>query len=223
MRTKIAAAVLIFSSSIFFSGAALATPKIQHWQVPSGARVYFVEDHDLPILDVAVDFAAGSGFDTAEKAGLAGLTYGLLDLGAEGMNEDEIARNLADIGAQMGGRFDADRAGMSLRTLSSTAERDQALSILARVVQRPLFPENVLAREKTRVIASLKEAETKPESIAVKAFGKAVFGAHPYGLSSEVSSVEKIQRADIEAFYRAHYFARAAVVSIMGDLTRAEA
>lgn len=224
MRTKFfAAAVLIFSGTLFFSGTALATPKIQHWQAPSGAQVYFVEDHDLPILDVAVDFAAGSSFDTAEKSGLAGLTHGLLDLGAEGMSEDDIARNLADIGAQMGGRFDADRSGMSLRTLSSAAERDQALNILARVLQRPLFPETVLAREKTRLIASLKEDETKPESIAGKAFGKAVFGAHPYGLSSEVSSVEKIQRTDLEAFYRAHYFAQAAVISIMGDVTRAEA
>ena len=221
MCTKIAAAILICAT--FISGAALATPQIQHWQATSGAQVYFVENHDLPILDVAVDFAAGSSFDTEEKAGLAGLTHSLLDLGAEGMSEDDIARSLADIGAQMGGRFDADRSGMSLRTLSSAAERDQALNILARVLQRPLFPEPVLAREKTRLIASLKEAETKPESIAGKAFGKAVFGTHPYGLSSEVSSVEIIRRDDIEAFYRAHYFAQAAVISIMGDVTRAEA
>ena len=224
MRTKFfIAALFILSGTLFLSGAALATPQIQHWQATSGAQVYFVENHDLPILDVAVDFAAGSSFDTAEKAGLAGLTQGLLDLGAEGMSEDDIARNLADIGAQMGGRLDVDRSGMSLRTLSSAAERDQALNILARVLQRPLFPEAVLEREKTRLIAELKEAETKPESIANKAFGKAVFGAHPYGLSPEVSGVEKIRRDDIEAFYRAHYFAKAAVVSLMGDVTRAEA
>ena len=222
MRTKIFAAAIL-SCATFFSGAALATPKIQHWQAPGGAQVYFVENHDLPMLDVAVDFAAGSSFDTAEKAGLAGLAHGLLDLGAEGMSEDDIARKLADIGAQMGGRFDADRSGMSLRTLSSAAERDQALGILALVLQRPLFPESVLAREKTRLIAGLKEAETKPDSIAEKAFGKSVFGVHPYGLSSEVSSVEKIQRDDLEAFYRTHYFAKAAVISIMGDVTRSTA
>ena len=220
MRTKILVVVTLLLS---FAVPVFATPQIQHWQAPSGARVYFVENHDLPILDVAVDFAAGSSFDTAEKAGLAGLTHGMLDLGAEGMNEDDIARKLADIGAQMGGRFDADRSGMSLRTLSSAAECDQALDVMARVLQHPLFPENVLAREKTRLIASLKEAETKPESIAGKAFGKAVFGTHPYGFTPEVAGVEKIQRDDIDAFYRAHYFARAAVISIMGDITRAGA
>lgn len=205
--------------------AALATPHIQHWQAASGARVYFVEDHDLPMLDVAVDFAAGSSFNTAENAGLAGLTNALLMLGAQGLSEDDIARTLADIGAQMGGHFDPDRSGMTLRTLSSAAERNQALDVMARVLQQPLFSEAVLAREKTRLIAGLKEAATKPESIADRAFNQAVFGTHPYGLraSGEVDSVEKIQRDDLLAFYRAHYSASGAVVAIMGDVSRAEA
>ncbi len=90
MRTNfLAAAALFLSGSLLFSASALATPKIEHWQADSGARVYFVENHDLPMLDVAVSFAAGSGFDTAEKSGLAALTHGLLDLGAEGLSEDE--------------------------------------------------------------------------------------------------------------------------------------
>ena len=56
---------LLLSCTALFSAAALATPHIQQWQAASGARVYFVEDHDLPMLDIAVDFAAGSAFDRA--------------------------------------------------------------------------------------------------------------------------------------------------------------
>lgn len=207
------------------SAVAEAGSRIQHWQASSGARVYFVENHDLPMLDVAVNFAAGSGFDSAEKSGLAGLTHGLLDLGVEGMGEDDIARSLADIGAQMGGQFDTDRSAVVLRTLSSAAERNKALEIMARVLQRPLFPETVLMREKTRLIAALKEAETRPESIASKAFNRDVFGAHPYGMSSagEVATVEKLQRSDLENFYFTHYAAKGAVVALMGDISRAEA
>lgn len=216
---------LVFVLLLGVTSSVFATPKILHWQAASGARVLFVENHDLPMLDVSVVFAAGSGHDAAETSGLAGLTHGMLDLGVEGLSEDDIARKLADIGANLGGSFDPDRAGVSLRTLSSTAERDQALDIMASVLQRPLFPENVLAREKARLIAGLKEEETKPDSIAGKAFSKAVFGSHPYGMpsSGEVASVEKIQRADVEMFYRAHYAAKGAVVAIMGDVTQAEA
>ncbi len=207
------------------STIAFATPNIQHWQSASGAKVLFVEDHDIPMLDVAVTLQAGSSFDAAGKSGVAGLTHQLLDSGSEGLSEDEISRGMADIGAQFGGGFDPDRSSISLRTLSSAAQRDKALDIMARVLQHPVFPEAILAREKVRLIAALKEAETKPESIAEKAFQKAVFGTHPYALlgSGEVESVEKITIQDLGDFYRAHYQDGHAVVAIMGDATRAQA
>lgn len=210
---------------LLLAAPALATPHIEHWQAASGAQVYFVEDHDLPMLDVAVGFPAGSGFDTAEKSGVAAMTQNMLNLGAEELSEDDISRKLADVGAELGGSFDQDRAGISLRTLSSASERDQALSIMASLLQHPTFPEKVLAREKVRLVAALKEAETQPEAIAGKAFGKAVFGDHPYGLPSagEVVTVQKIKRDDLVAFYRTHYAAKSAVVALMGDVTRAEA
>jgi zinc protease len=202
---------------------AIATPNIQHWQSASGAKVLFVEDHDIPMLDVAVSVPAGSSFDTTEKSGVAGMTHSLLDLGADGMSEDDISRGMADIGAQLGGSFEQDRASVSLRTLSF--EREPALKIMARVLQHPLFSEAILTREKMRLIAGLKEAETKPEFIADKAFQRALYGAHPYALSisGEIVSVDTIAVADLQRFYRSHYSANHAVVAIMGDVTRVQA
>ena len=217
---SIAVAALCCVSTISF-----ATPNIQHWQSASGAKVLFVEDHDIPMLDVAVSVPAGSSFDAEDRSGVAGLTHQMLDLGSESLSEDDISRGMADIGAQFGGSFDQDMAGLSLRTLSKEAERGKALAIMARVLQHPVFPEAILAREKARLISSLKEAETKPESIADKAFQKAVYGAHPYALPvhGEVASVENITVQDMKDFYHAHYTAGNAVVAIMGDVTRAQA
>ena len=61
---------------------AQAGPRIEHWTAPSGARVFFIESRVVPIIDVQVDFAAGGAYAPANKAGLAGLTRGLLDTGA---------------------------------------------------------------------------------------------------------------------------------------------
>ncbi|WP_035382873.1 pitrilysin family protein [Ferriphaselus sp. R-1] len=221
MRTKL----LVMFAGLVVATSAWAGPQIQSWQAPSGARVLFVENHDLPMLDVAVSFAAGSAYDTAEKSGLAALTHGLLDHGSVDLSEDEVAKQLADVGAQLGGGFDPDRAAITLRTLSHARERGLALSILAQVVQQPVFPQAVIEREQARIVAGLKEAETHPEHLADKAFRAAVFGTHPYALSGsgEVATVGKLSRAEIEAFYSAHYLASGAVVALMGDVTRAEA
>ncbi|HQR50606.1 MAG TPA: insulinase family protein, partial [Methylophilaceae bacterium] len=191
----------------------------QHWQSASGAQVYFVENHDLPILDLSVGFAAGSSHDVAEKAGVAALTQSLLSLGAGGLSDDRISNRFADLGAQLGGDFDADRAGLKLRTLSSERERSGALQLFASLLQQPDFPAAVLEREKARVIAGLREAATQPESITAKAFGKALYGNHPYALDEKVEpeTAEKIGRDDLAASHRAHYTRSNALAAIIGD------
>ena len=208
-----------------YSQWVLATLPIQHWETSSGTRVYFVESRDLPMLNISVDFSAGSSADMPENSGCASLTWHLLSLGAGGLSEDKISKALADVGAQLGAHFDRDRAGMSLRTLSSKRERNQALDIFSKMLQQPEFPENTMKRERARMIASLKEAETKPGYIAKRTLMKMLYGNHPYGLrsSGEVATLNILQRRDLVDFYQSHYVATNAVVSIIGDVNRIEA
>jgi zinc protease len=217
-------AVIAMSALACVNRVEAALP-IQSWTAASGATVLFVESHDLAMLDVSVELPAGSARDTPDTSGLAGLTLRLLRLGANGMDEDEIARRLADVGANLNATFDVDRAGYQLRTLSSEAEQKEALSVLARVLQAPSFPEKVLEREKARVIAGLKEADTKPDILAARTFAQLLFRNHPYALrqTGEVNTVAAITREAVLNFYRSHYLHDRAVVAIMGDVTRQRA
>lgn len=198
---------------------------IEHWRTSKGAKVYFVENRGLPILDVSVDVPAGSAFDTPQQSGLASMTNGLLRLGAAGMSEDEIARRLADVGAQMSNRFDSDRGGLFLRTLSDAKRRNQALEVMAGVLSAPAFSADIVEREKSRYISALKEADLTPDSQVNREFYRLVFGKHPYALrsSGEADTVRGLKSEDLKDFYRTHYVAAHAVVAIMGDVTRKEA
>jgi zinc protease len=226
MNLKYFTKILVLNFSIlFFSAVAEAGVKIQHWQTSTGAEVYFVENHDLPIIDLSVNFAAGGAHDTSEKSGIAGITRYMMTLGAAGMSDEVIANKMADVGAILGGNFDADRASFSLRTLSSERELTQALEVFAKVLQKPDFPEAVLIREKARIISGLQESATQPESISNKAFMKALYVRHPYSSdeSGEVDTVAKINRDDLLNFYNKFYSAKGAVIAMIGDLTREQA
>ncbi len=213
-------AALLACAAAFTAQAGVA---IQHWVSPSGARVYFVENHGLPILDVQVDYAAGSMFDPAGKSGTAALTRGLLDLGAGDLDENAVADRLADVGAKISGGADTDRASVALRTLSAPDKRGQALDVLRLVLHRPRFDAAVFEREKARTTASLKDALTRPDAIAGKAFWQAMYPSHPYGRQASPESVAAIGRGDVEAFYRSYYNAGNATVTIVGDLSRSDA
>lgn len=217
--------VVVTIACAIVASAAEATLPIQQWQTANGARVLFVETHDLPMLDLAVDFPAGASRDTRDKSGLASLTLGLMRSGAGAYGEDEISERLASVGADMSGRFDTDRAGYGLRSLSSARERDEALGLLAAVLQKPTFPQQIFEREQQRLLAGLKESETRPEVLADREFRRLLYGEHPYSLrgSGEVETVAKLRREDLVDFYRRHFTADDAVVSIIGDLTRSEA
>lgn len=196
---------------------------IQNWTTPNGSRVFFVESRALPIVDVQVDFRAGGAEVPAGKAGLAGLTRSLLDAGAGDLDEDAIANRTADLGAQIGGGADMDRASVSLRTLSSQAERDGAVDLLATLIQQPTFPAAAVEREKARSIAGLKESDTQPDAILSRRFAAAVFPDHPYGRLPSVDTLASLTRDDLVDFHRRHYTAAAAVISIVGDVSRGEA
>jgi len=196
-----------------------ARVQIEHWVTQSGARAYFVEAHGLPIVDVSIEFAAGSAYDPRERAGLARLTLTLLKAGSARYSEAEVDRRIADAGAELRENFDPDRAGFALRTLSSEAERKSAVDTLADLLQTPRFASEVFEREKTRAIANAAEAETQPDHIAEERLYALMYPSHPYGSTAKPATLSAITLEDVQRHYRIHYGSSDATVTIVGDLS----
>lgn len=217
---------IVFLCLLFLSGIAQAGPQIQHWVAPTGAKVYYVESRDLPILDVQVDFVAGgarSSTGPEGKSGVASLTAALLETGTTDLDEERISARLVDLGARLSSGSDLDKASVTLRTLSSAEEKTGALALMRAVLSAPTFPAEAFERERTRTIEALKDAATRPDHIVDERFSAAIYPGHPYGRMATPESVARIGRDDIVAFHRAHYVAANAVVSILGDVSRQEA
>ena len=214
---------IFISILFFFSSSTFAELNIQHWKTDNGARIYFIENHDLPIVDINVDFRAGSVRDTKQKNGLASLTNHLMVLGSGGINEEDLANKFIDLGAQLDSSFDQDKSGFSVRTLSE--KRNEAIDLLALVLHKPNFDSDILEREKKRYVASINQQKTMPGSIASKAFMKALYDDHPYGLpsSGEVETINGIKKKDLHNFYKSHYLSNELSIVIVGDLSKKDA
>lgn len=228
-RSGLMASVAAGAVAVVTPLSAQAALPIQSWIAPSGAKVMFVESRSIPMIDLNIDFDAGSRYDPPGKSGLALLTAGLLDAGAAaaagrpGLTEAQIADRFADVGAMEATSAGRDAATVTMRTLSSAAERDAAVNTVAQFLQHPTFPDAVLKREAARLSSAIAESDTKPEAIAEKAFRHAIYGSHPYGVSPTVASVNAIKREDLLRFYRDMYSPKRAVVTIVGDIDRAQA
>lgn len=210
------------AAAVFATPASAALP-IESWTAQSGAKVMFMRAEALPMLDVRVDFPAGSRADPKGKEGLASATGDMLGRAAEGLTETEIADGFADTGAQFSGGAGTDSAGVQLRTLTSEPEFSKAMTLMKTVLQKPVFKADILARENSRAVASLKESLTKPDTLADRAFSKALYPDSPYGTLVTEASLNAITLADVEQFYKTRYLGNKAVVSLVGDISREQA
>ena len=196
-------------------------PVIQHWTTANGMRVYFVPAPELPMLDIRINFSAGSARD-GDAPGLARLTNAMLPQGADGMDADAIARAFEDVGAQFGNGSLRDMAWLSLRSLSDPAYLEPALKTFTRILWKPDFPKGDYQRLIKQTLISLEAQKAQPGSIAQKAFFKALYGDHPYATPSigTEESVKKLTLARLRDFYRQYYVAANGLIAITGDIDR---
>ncbi|VWX57324.1 Zinc protease [Burkholderiales bacterium 8X] len=209
--------------------AAQAALPIEHWTLANGARVYLITTQALPIVDVEIDFDAGGRRDPADRAGLASVTAGMIEKGIQAVgNEPALDQNAlgeawADLGADFDASAGADRMSFSLRSLSKPALLDKAVALAAREIGQPAFPEAVWQRERERIGASIRESNTKPATIAGKAFGAAVYGDHPYGRETTEATLARIDVAAMRERHARYVIPCRAKVSMVGAMSRAQA
>lgn len=207
---------------------AQATPQIQHWQTDSGARVYFVPVDDIPMVDVRIVFDAGSardGFTPRKLAGTALMTNGLLAEGAAGKSAQQLAENFAAVGAVFSNGALKDMAWLSLRSLREDKYLQPALSNLQAILNHPDFPAQAFRRERERLKIAVKAKKQSPGAIASERFYQELYGSHPYASPSEGTeqTLRQLRRSDLQQFYQQYYVARNAVISVVGQLSRAQA
>ena len=127
------------------------------------------------------------------------------------------------MGAEFGASAGADRLSFTLRTLTEPDLLAKAVTLAGRQIGAPAFTESVWQRDRQKVLASLKESDTRPSTLAQRAYGKAVYGSHPYGYEMTAASAVNINVADMRAFYAASVVACRARINLVGAVNRAQA
>ena len=224
-----ARALLISAGAIFYANSAWALLPIQHWTEPSGAKVYLVESPVIPMVDVQIDFDAGSRRDPAGQSGLASAVASMASKGVKAagsepaLDENGLGEAWADLGASFEANADNDTLHYVLRSLTDPPLLDKAARLAARQIGEPSFPADVWSRDRARWSASIKESLTRPATVAHHAFEAAVYGSHPYGVQTTAETLARISVADMQAFHTQHIGACRAKVSIVGAVSRTQA
>jgi zinc protease len=217
--------------ALAFSGftAAWAALPIERWTHASGAQVYLVQSPGIAMVDVQLDFDAGERRSPLGKNGLAGAMAGATSDGVKAagsqpaLDENALGEAWADLGASFLAAASSDRLTFALRSLTYPDVLAQASALAARQLGDPAFPEKLWLRDRPKMIASIKEANTRPGTVAARAYGKAVYGSHPYGRETTEADLLNISSADMRALHAKAVRACYARISLVGAVDRSQA
>ncbi|MBT5457397.1 MAG: insulinase family protein [Rhodospirillaceae bacterium] len=219
LRVTLMFALVILTALAARQAAAI---DIQRVVSPGGVEAWLVRDTSVPVISFTFAFDGGASLDPVGKEGRAKMVSALLDEGAGDLTSQEFQARLEDIAARLRFSASSDRFSGTLRTLS--ANRDKAFELLALALTKPRFDAKPVERIRAQMIAGLKSALQDPDTIASRAWYKAVFPAHPYGRPNggTIQSVKAITIADLRGFTTGNLSRKSLKVGVAGDITAAE-
>ena len=202
---------------------ALAAPRswaleIKRMQLANGAVLLVSEQHQLPMVSMAIAFDAGSRRDPVGQEGIAALTASAMQQGTQQMGVGEFNQKVDFMGSAIDVSASRDFAIAAFTSLKKY--QADTLHLLAETLQNPGLRNADIERKRLETIADIRSNEEEPGYTAGVAFAKMIFGDSPYGHQTEgsVESLGKLTPDQVRAFYHTYYKFGSAVIAVTGDV-----
>jgi zinc protease len=194
----------------------LQTPDVKTTRLDNGLTVWLVSKPGFPKVALSVAVRGGLAADPGNLPGLSELLSKTIDQGTRTRTAKQIAQELQATGGDLSANADKDRVEISTVVLSSKV--DGALHILADVLQNATFPEAEVTLAKRNLSDSLEQREAEPSFLAGRARDRAVFGKHPYHVTSPTrDSVAASGPADLRGLYAQRFRPDQSILVAVGD------
>lgn len=201
-------------------------PKVQALKTP--IPTFFVESPSLAMVDVQINFNAGSARDHEIMAGLTGLAHSTARLMHEGTSQysaEQLAIAFEDLGAQVSFSVSRDVFTVKLRSLSNPETLNQAIELVLHVINQATFEKDGLSRMVDNHKVGQKQLQENPSRLLGIAFNRALYAQHPYAepITGTLGSLQKISPTSMHAFRDKFLVANNANLAITGQLSTQQA
>ncbi len=186
----------------------------------NGMKLVLMEYHRAPLLNVIALFPGGSSADPEGKAGTAGLTAELLRKGTKTRNANQIAEEIEFLGGDLSTGAGRDSISVSLEVLVKDA--DAGLELMSDCLQNAIFPEAELNRTRDLEIADLGSLADNPAGVVSLVANSSVYGNSTYGISPTITTLKKIQLADVTLFAGGTITPENGTLVVVGDFKTSE-
>ena len=197
-------------------------PKPSRYVLENGLVVYLLEDHELPLIRLDMDFQAGTQYDPIDKVGLGSIFGEAMTEGGSLSHPPEeiekiLDRKAASISFSVG--LEDGGAGMSSRK----EDFDVVFGLFSDLMLHPQFRKDKFELARAKALEGLRRMNDDPEEVAKREFRRVMYGNHhPYARIPSPEMLKNIKRDDLLAAHKRFFRPNGSWIAVSGDFLAPE-
>ena len=194
-------------------------PRPTEFHLPNGLTVLVLERHDLPTVDFSLWIKSGALQDPKDLPGLAKFTADMLREGTTRRSSAQLASEVDAIGATLTPSAEFGSSHSQVVASGLVENTDKLLDLMADVVENPTFPQDELAKYKTRQLAELEQERSDPDFLSMERFQRVLYQDFPAAvIAPTAASIQAVSSEQLKQFHDRYYVPNNAILGVAGDV-----
>jgi predicted Zn-dependent peptidase len=211
----------IAPETLSFTPLTFKPPQPEKLNLSNGMDVYFLEDHELPLVTVDVLIRSGTLHEPQDRVGLYQIMADLmLTGGTETLSPDSVDEVLESMAAEIDISLGLEYGIATLDVLSEDIA--DGLEIFTDMLSNPGFDVDRMELRKKQELESIRRRNDNPFNIASRFFPAYLYGReHPLGSYVETDGIRAINREDLRRAHANLFHAQNLSIAVTGDFEKA--
>jgi predicted Zn-dependent peptidase len=186
--------------------------------LPNGLRVATDAMPHVDTVSLGLWVGVGTRSEKPEINGVAHFLEHMAFKGTDSRSAKAIAEAIEDVGGHLNAYTTREHTAYYAKVL--TGDVPLAVDIVSDILQRSVFDEEELTRERAVVLQEIGQATDTPDDIVFDYFQATAFPDQPLGrpVLGKASIVERLSRTDLVDYQRGHYGAGNMIAVAAGDI-----
>jgi zinc protease len=197
-------------------------PKPEVFTLKNGLKVFLLVDRELPLVSGSALVRVGNLFDPPDKRGLSELVGAVMRTGGtKTRTGEQLDVALEGMAASVETSIGETSGSVSFSCLKENTR--EVMALFKDVLTQPEFRADKFELARTQLRTGISRRNDDPEGIATREFLSLLYGRNtPWGWTIEYEHVDRIQRADLQAYHARYFFPKNTMLSLYGDFDAAE-
>ena len=188
----------------------------------NGIRLVIEQQPHFRSVSLGIWVKVGSAYENRKNQGISHLIEHMLFKGTKQRTSKEISGLIARIGDDVNAYTSNEYTCYYGSTLPEFLT--ELAGLFADMLTDSVFAEEELTKEKSVVMDEIDMYNDSPEDLVHEKLQEAIWQGHPLSflISGDKTSVEKISRTDLLAFYQRYYTGSNMILSLAGNTERTD-